>query len=72
MKKFIEKGIPLYSQDIETESGVFLTEIKSAIPTLHFYQYSLSGCLQPSEIDENGEMLPSVDVDILEKQVTRK
>ena len=68
----MEKGIPLYSEDIDIENGVVLTEEKGAIPTLHFYQYQLSGCLDPSEVDQDGTILPSVDIDLLDKQITRK
>ena len=72
MKKFIEKGLPLYSNDIETENGITLIEEKGAIPTLHFFQYELSGCLDPQDLGEDGAILPSVDVDLLDKQITRR
>ena len=60
-----------YSSDIDTESGIALIEEKGAIPTMHFYQYELSACLDPTEVLD-GEIMPGVDLDLAEKQVTRR
>ena len=72
VKKFIEKGIPLYSQEIDTECGVILKEEKGAIPTMHYFRYDLVGCLQPSDLDESGVLLPDVDISNLETEVIRQ